>query len=196
MQLGQQSLPEGTCARAAAGDAGLRRARKSHVGDLGQTMPCHLRPYPGCLIRRSAGPSHDRYQPQPWRADLVHLSASVCFICACRRLPSVRSCGQKSVTCEDCGSLLILGFMNHFSHSGQTAVTAIAVQFSYALSYGEVSWQQRSTRAVGTLFSRITKSQIRLTALQPNAKTSDDKTGIERSKSLSSSGASAWIHES
>jgi len=74
--------------------------------------------------------------------------------------------------------------MNHFGHSGQTAVTAIAVQFPYAISYGEFSWQSKSVRAVAKPFSLITKSQIRPTARPPNAKKSDDKTGIEKSKKV------------
>jgi hypothetical protein len=63
-------------------------------------------------------------------------------------------------------------------------VTTIAVQFPYAISYGEFSWQPKSVRAVAKPFSRITKSQIRPTALHPKAKTSDDKAGIERSKKV------------
>jgi hypothetical protein len=74
--------------------------------------------------------------------------------------------------------------MNHFGHSGQPAVTTIAVQFPYALSYGEFSWQSKSVRAVAKPFSLITKSQIRPTALPPNAKKSDDKTGIEKNKKV------------
>ena len=74
--------------------------------------------------------------------------------------------------------------MNQFGHSGQAAVTAIAVQFPYAISYGEFSWQSKSVRAVVKHFSLITKSQIRPTALHPNAKKSDDKAGIERSKKV------------
>ena len=63
-------------------------------------------------------------------------------------------------------------------------MTAIAVQFPYAISYGEFSWQSKSVRAVAKTFSLITKSQIKLTARLPNAKTSDDKTGIERNKKV------------
>ena len=74
--------------------------------------------------------------------------------------------------------------MNLLGRSEQAAVTAIAVQFPYALSYGEFSWQPKSVRAVAKPFSLITKSQIRPTALPPNAKRSDDKTGIEKSKKV------------
>jgi hypothetical protein len=74
--------------------------------------------------------------------------------------------------------------MNHFGHFGQTELTAIAVQFPYALSYGEFSWQSKSVRAVTKPFSPITKSQTKLTARLPNAKKSDDITGIEKSKKV------------
>ena len=74
--------------------------------------------------------------------------------------------------------------MNCFGHFEQAAVTTIAVQFPYAISYGEFSWQSKSVRAVAKPFSRITKSQIRPIARYPNAKKSDDKTGIERSKKV------------
>jgi len=74
--------------------------------------------------------------------------------------------------------------MNLLGRSEQAAVTAIAVQFPYALSYGEFSWQSKSVRAVAKPFSLITKSQIRPTALPPNAKKSDDKTGIEKNKKV------------
>jgi hypothetical protein len=124
------------------------------------------------------------YQLQPWRVDPVHLRASVCATGACRRLPSVRLCAQKSVSCEDYGSLPIPEFMNLFGHSGQAAVTTIAVQFPYAISYGEFSWQSKSVRAVAKTFNPITKSQIRLTVRHPRAKRFGDKAGIERSKKL------------
>jgi hypothetical protein len=74
--------------------------------------------------------------------------------------------------------------MNHFGHSGQTAITAIAVQFPYAISYGEFSWQSKSVRAVAKTFSPITKFQIKPTARLPNAKRNADKAGIERSKKV------------
>ncbi|MDD2883194.1 MAG: hypothetical protein PHQ58_22515 [Rhodoferax sp.] len=74
--------------------------------------------------------------------------------------------------------------MNQFGHSGQAAVTTIAVQFPYAISYGEFTCQPKSVCAVGKPFSRITKSQIRPIARYPNAKKSDDKAGIERSKKV------------
>jgi len=63
-------------------------------------------------------------------------------------------------------------------------VTAIAVQFPYAISYGEFLWRAKFVRAVVKHFSLITKSQIRPTALHPNAKKSGDKTGIERNKKM------------
>jgi hypothetical protein len=74
--------------------------------------------------------------------------------------------------------------MNRFGHLEQAAVTTIAVQFPYAISYGEFSWQSKSVRAVAKPFSPITKSQIKLTARLPNVKKSDDKTGIERNKKV------------
>ena len=74
--------------------------------------------------------------------------------------------------------------MNLLGRSEQAAVTAIAVQFPYAISYGEFTCQPKSVRAVAKPFSLITKSQIRPTALPPNAKKSDDKTGIGKSKKV------------
>lgn len=88
------------------------------------------------------------------------------------------------MSCEYCSSLPILEFINHFGRSGQAAVTAIAVQFPYAISYGEFTCQPKSVRAVAKPFSRITKSQIRPTVRYPNAKKSDDKAGIVRSKKV------------
>ena len=122
--------------------------------------------------------------PQPWRADLVHLRASVCATGACHRLPSVRSCDQKSVFCDDCGSLRILRFMNRFGHFEQVAVTTIAVQFSYAISYGEFLWQSKSVRAVAKPFSRIIKSQIKPTDPLPSASRNGGNAGIERNKKM------------
>jgi hypothetical protein len=74
--------------------------------------------------------------------------------------------------------------MNQFGHSGQAAVTAIAVQFPYAISYGEFSWQPKSVRPAAKPFSRITKSQIKPTARLPIAKRNADKAEIERSKKV------------
>jgi hypothetical protein len=71
--------------------------------------------------------------------------------------------------------------MNRFGHFEQAAVTTIAVQFPYALSYGEFSWQQKSVRAVAKPFSRITKSQLKHTALPQTVSGSGDNSGIERS---------------
>ncbi len=63
-------------------------------------------------------------------------------------------------------------------------LASILDQFPYALSYGEFSWQPKSVRAVAKPFSPITKSQTRPIARHPNAKKSDDKAGIERSKKV------------
>ena len=64
------------------------------------------------------------------------------------------------------------------------SLTTIAVQFPYAISYGEFSWQPKSVRAVAKLLSLITKSQIRPTARHPHVKRNADKAGIERSKKV------------
>jgi hypothetical protein len=63
-------------------------------------------------------------------------------------------------------------------------INTIAVQFPYAISYGEFSWQSKSVRVVAKPFSRIKKFQIKPTARLPNAKRNADKAGIERSKKV------------
>jgi hypothetical protein len=75
--------------------------------------------------------------------------------------------------------------MNQFGYSGQAAVTAIAVQFPYAISYGEF-YDEQICPCNGETFS-LTKSQIKLTARLPKPRATT-KLGSKKQKVTQTTG--------